>query len=279
MVEVAQIAVVIPVYNGEKTILRALSSLINQTYKNWHCYIVNDGSTDKTYEILENINDSRFTIHHFDKNLGRASARQKCLDIAQGDFLAFLDADDFYHPEKLELQVKMFINCNLSLVFTKIGSFDKDLVLRTSRGKSIDTNYNGIVHASSMIKLSSAKQLKYNKLLNQGEDLDFLKRYLSVCDSSSNSVQCIDRILYYYSEYEYNSKEKIIKASYYDIVKNLTNREYCSAIKSIALMISKFFILPFVSIDWLTSKRGLVVKSCIEHEQFNECVRRFKIDL
>src|SRR5690606_2404180 len=102
-----QVAIMMPVYNGEKTLPLAIKSLQAQTYQNWKCYIVNDGSTDNTKNILDAIEDDRFVVHHFKENKGRPYARQKALDLAEGKYIAFLDADDFFHPEKLEKQVNI----------------------------------------------------------------------------------------------------------------------------------------------------------------------------
>ena len=69
------VCLVMPVYNGEKTIKYALASILRQTYDNWICIIVNDGSTDGTRQILDSISDSRFRIYHMEKNVGRGMAK------------------------------------------------------------------------------------------------------------------------------------------------------------------------------------------------------------
>lgn len=272
-----KVVVIMPVYNGELTIQRAIDSLLFQTYQNWKCVIVNDGSIDSTKEILDGLNDERFTVHHFEKNMGRPYARQKCLDLAEGDLLAFLDADDFYHPMKLELQVSLFDEDNeLSLAFSKIGSFDEKLTLRTSRGymlKKDDREVNScekleLVHASAMLKLSCAKNVKYNLALKQGQDIDFLERYIN----KFAEIDFIDNILYYYSEFQYNSKIKILKASFYLILKSINNRSFILFMKNIILFVSKLIVLPFVSIDWLTSRRGDNKISDYETNEFKQSV-------
>lgn len=129
-----QVAIMMPVYNGEKTLPLAVASLIHQTYSHWKCYIVNDGSTDGTKAYLDSLRDDRFVIIHFEKNKGRPYARQAALDLAEGKYLDFLDADDFYHSEKLEKQVKEFKDNNeLALVSCILASFDSNDTLKSTK--------------------------------------------------------------------------------------------------------------------------------------------------
>ena len=64
-----KVCVIMPVYNGEKTIIYALASLLNQSYTNWICVIVNDGSTDSTIQILNSLTDPRFQVYHLKRAL------------------------------------------------------------------------------------------------------------------------------------------------------------------------------------------------------------------
>ncbi len=110
MMETPLVSIIMPVYNGASTIRLALQSLLVQTYSNWLCIIVNDGSTDGTKEILDSLTDSRFKVYHLPKNMGRGYARQVALDHVEGEFIAYLDADDFYHREKIQRQMDVMIS-------------------------------------------------------------------------------------------------------------------------------------------------------------------------
>lgn len=101
------ITVVIPVYNSEKYISSAIESVLTQTYQNFEIIIINDGSTDNTKRVIESFNDSRIKYIE-QKNAGPAAARNKGLENAIGEYIAFLDADDLWKPEKLELQINVF---------------------------------------------------------------------------------------------------------------------------------------------------------------------------
>lgn len=100
----ALISVVIPVYNVEEYLAKCLQSIINNTYRNLEIICVNDGSTDGSADILERFQsfDSRIIVES-KENGGVSSARNSGLKIAKGDFLAFIDADDYIHPQYFEL--------------------------------------------------------------------------------------------------------------------------------------------------------------------------------
>ena len=87
------VSIIIPVYNAENTILRCLESIFLQTYENLEIIVVDDGSIDKTLQILKTISDKRLKIISKD-NGGVSTARNKGLDIASGEFIAFIDSDD-----------------------------------------------------------------------------------------------------------------------------------------------------------------------------------------
>ena len=177
------VSVMMPVYNGIGSIENSIKSLMLQTYQNWECIIVNDGSTDDTRFFLDGLLDERFVVHHFDLNKGRPYARQKALDLASGKYLAMLDAYDWYFPNKLEFQVsKLELNPDISLLSGALMLTNKKGELVCIAGVTRETIGRGmspqITHASSMLLMKSAKQVKYDLNLLQGEDLDFFKRFL-----------------------------------------------------------------------------------------------------
>jgi glycosyltransferase involved in cell wall biosynthesis len=100
-----KISVIIPAYNSEKTILATITSVQNQTFTDWEIIIINDGSTDNTLEVVEKIQDERIKIYSYE-NGGLSTARNRGITQAKGEFISFLDADDLWSPDKLELQLK-----------------------------------------------------------------------------------------------------------------------------------------------------------------------------
>ena len=99
------ISVIIPVYNGEKTIKQTIESVLNQTFRDFELLIINDGSQDATLEIIQAINDARIQAFSY-PNSGVSASRNRALTKAKGEFISFIDADDLWTPNKLELQLK-----------------------------------------------------------------------------------------------------------------------------------------------------------------------------
>ncbi len=104
-----KVTVIIPVYNAEKYVAETVQSVLSQTYQNFEILIIDDGSPDKSIEICQQFNDSRITIIR-QANRGLPGARNTGIRHATGDYLAFLDADDIWLPEKLEKHVKHLNN-------------------------------------------------------------------------------------------------------------------------------------------------------------------------
>ena len=98
-----KVSVIIPFYNGIHWLCEAVESALNQTYSNIEIIIVNDGSTEDITEFLKKFGDS--IVYAYQKNQGAASARNYGIKLANGDYIAFLDADDIWLPTKLEKQI------------------------------------------------------------------------------------------------------------------------------------------------------------------------------
>ena len=113
-----KISVIIPVYNAEKYLSRCLESVINQTYKNLEIICINDKSTDNSAKILEEYSqDSRIIVLNNENNQGSAISRNNGLDIATGDYVYFIDADDYIEKKYLEVMLnkEKDVNCDIVL--------------------------------------------------------------------------------------------------------------------------------------------------------------------
>ena len=100
-----KVSVIIPTYNREKTILRALQSVLEQTYTNIEVLVIDDGSTDGTADIINGVDDDRVKYIVLEKNGGPSNARNVGVQIAEGEWIAFQDSDDCWHADKLEVQM------------------------------------------------------------------------------------------------------------------------------------------------------------------------------
>lgn len=113
------VSIIIPTYNCEKYISETIKSVINQTYKNWEMIIVDDCSTDNTVKILNNyLIDNRIIFLQNTINQGAAESRNKALKKAKGKWIAFLDGDDVWLPEKLEKQIEFMNNNDYKFTYT-----------------------------------------------------------------------------------------------------------------------------------------------------------------
>jgi GT2 family glycosyltransferase len=98
------ISVVVPAYNGERTILETIKSIQQQTFSDFELIVINDGSTDRTLERLATVEDPRLKVFSYE-NGGLPVARNRGIARAMGEFITFIDADDLWTPDKLELQL------------------------------------------------------------------------------------------------------------------------------------------------------------------------------
>lgn len=98
------VSIIIATFNREKLLHEAIQSVLSQTYDNFELIIIDDGSTDNTPSMITEFNDPRLHYQHF-PNKGRSCARNVGLRLAKGNYIAFLDSDDLYLPEKLAQQV------------------------------------------------------------------------------------------------------------------------------------------------------------------------------
>lgn len=98
------ISIIIPTYNRAPILTRAVNSVLRQTYENWELIIVDDCSTDNTEEVIKKeFDDKRINYYKLDVNKGNAGARNKGVEKATGEYIAFLDSDDEYFPDYLTL--------------------------------------------------------------------------------------------------------------------------------------------------------------------------------
>lgn len=130
----AVVSVIMPAYNASNYIQEAINSVIGQTYSNWELIVVDDGSTDETSSIIANYCNQDIRIKSFYQDNGKqGKARNLGIAHARGTYVAFLDADDFWMPEKLEIQLEEMKLKNVDLVFSDSYVFNDNNVLDRSR--------------------------------------------------------------------------------------------------------------------------------------------------
>lgn len=120
------VSIITPSYKTAKFIKETIESVIAQTYQNWEMIIVDDCSKDGTKEIIESYNDERIKYYENEVNSGAAVSRNKALAIAKGKWIAFLDSDDLWEPQKLEKQIEFMKSNKYIFSYTKYVQIDED---------------------------------------------------------------------------------------------------------------------------------------------------------
>ncbi len=146
------VSVIIPTYNYAKYIEETLNSVKNQSYANWECIVIDDGSNDNTREIVEKLvkQDNRF-IYIYQKNNGVSSARNKGVSMAKGEYIQFLDGDDLLQQEKLFSQIKCFEeDKKIDIVYNDVRFFDDE------NSSNLKTSLNGNKKEDWMPKISTS---------------------------------------------------------------------------------------------------------------------------
>lgn len=212
------VSVLMPAYNAANTIEFALASLFAQSYSNWECVIVDDGSTDETANVLSRFVDSRLRIFRFEKNVGRGAARIASLKNAKGVYITMLDADDWLYPGKLAQQVA-FLESHPDVALHSMGmaiSNGEELISVRRAEAVIDRKFDlchrlFIPHAPSMIRRSSIGHVSYDSRFKLAQDQDFLRRVLV-----GKRYVVVPEIGYCYNEVSSVNVKKIFKGYLYN---------------------------------------------------------------
>ena len=179
-----KISVIIPVFNSALTIERAINSVFSQTFSNIEIIVINDGSTDSSSLILKSYMN-RIKKVNFDKNKGVSNARNHGMSIATGNYIAFLDSDDYWLPNKISTQLQFMIenraNASCSYVSyvtidnnndTKIKFIKKPIPLYDRKNFWVLCLENKIITSSVMIKKEVIPQAGFSNLRAR-QDLAF----------------------------------------------------------------------------------------------------------
>lgn len=190
----SKISVIIPTYNAERTLLETIESIQKQTFQDLEILVINDGSTDQTLELLNQIDEPRLKILSYE-NGGLPIARNRGIAAAQGEFLSFIDADDLWTPDKLESQLtalQQHPNAGVAYSWTLNMITQQDQVSFTQGcsslaqgnvysdlliGNFIGSGSNILIRRSVMDKMQG-----FEPSLKSYEDWDFYLRVATQCD-------------------------------------------------------------------------------------------------
>jgi glycosyltransferase involved in cell wall biosynthesis len=217
------VSVMMPCFDVESTLPMAVASLFAQTYPHWEAVVVDDGSTDGTWELLRSVGDARIRLERFERNRGRGAARQRCLEMARGELLAFLDADDWMFPEKLEKQVTL-MRSSPDLAVVSGGC-----VITDGNGEPVGLTRRGVRQGSRftrgtmtrpgppplsfppcMVRMSAIGEASFNPDFMRSQDSDFL---IQVMLGKPHGVS--SDLVYAYSQAEAANLQKTLEGYRY----------------------------------------------------------------
>lgn len=119
------VSIITPTYNCARFIAETIECVLAQTYQNWEMLIVDDCSTDNTAQVVRQYNDPRIKYHCLKQNSGAAVARNEALKMAKGRWIAFLDSDDLWTPNKLERQIEFMLANGYSFTYHEYEEIDE----------------------------------------------------------------------------------------------------------------------------------------------------------
>lgn len=207
------VSVIIVVYNGEKYIEAAIKSVLNQTYKDIELVVADDGSTDNTKKIVEKYKN---IVYVYQENRGEGSARNLGIEASKGEYLAFLDADDLYAPDKIEKQLKILLeDNNIDVVYNDLKVVDENLnylnILKSEgiyeKRQDLLANiiYRQVIQGPicMMIRRNCIKDIKWSEELVYTVDYEYVMKL-----AFKYNFKYLEEPLYIYRRHESNLSNK-----------------------------------------------------------------------
>lgn len=194
-----KVSIIVPAYNCEEFLAETLDSVLRQTYTNWECIVMDDGSTDNTMAIAEShaMRDSRIKCYQ-QENQGPSAARNHAINHSSGEYILPLDADDIIHPSYVEKAISAFKTIpDIKLVYCKAEYFG----LQKGEWKLPPYSFSTLLFRNCIFCTAMFRRIDYNltsgynESMRKGlEDWDFWISLLTPDDK----VFCIDEVLFYY---------------------------------------------------------------------------------
>lgn len=193
-----KVSVIIPVLDGERFLSFALTSILEQTFQDFELIIINDGSTDKTEEIIKSFIDERIVYLNNEKNMGLAFSFNRGIDAAKGQYIARMDADDISLPERFAEQLS-FLDCkpNIGIVGSQIYIMreDGEIVATHSRPEShkeikfYSLFSSPMYHPTVMGRIEVFKSHHFNETFSNSEDYELWSRLLFQTGIKFSNIQ------------------------------------------------------------------------------------------
>lgn len=174
-----KISIITPTHNREKIIERTITSILNQTYSDWELIIIDDGSSDNTLEFLKRyVNNKKIKVIGYKKNRGVNYARNRGIEMSSGDYITFLDSDDEFYENSLEVIVNYIKKYPKNKILNFITEFSKhkikDKVFQLKYKKIIENKVANGEHLF-VVKSDLKGELVFPETINGGESICWLK--------------------------------------------------------------------------------------------------------
>ncbi|MTC44403.1 glycosyltransferase [Providencia sp. wls1922] len=208
------VSIIMPCYNAEQYIKESINSVINQTYKNFELIIVDDLSTDRSIDIIKSFNDDRIKLIQLTQNGGAGVARNTGIEAACGRFIAFLDSDDLWRPNKLEIQLEYMLSGSYPLSYTQYQKFTQE-----GKGKLVippnTVTYNELLYCNVIGCLTAIYDTKivgkqFMPLIRKRQDMGLWLKILS----QGHTAYCCPQVLADYRTDSGMTQNKLDAAKY-----------------------------------------------------------------
>lgn len=239
----ALVSVIIPVYNLEEYIEHCIRSILNQTYKNVEVICVDDGSKDSSAEVISGLCKTDERIRYiYQENAGVSAARNNGLELATGDYIVFVDGDDYMHYQTIEIFVNAIKNSGFDCVCApEIKTADNDENMeeiteykceKINHEDLFSYKYGSVLGKSVWSKIfrnDVAKSVRFKEEFSNGEDANYIVRILA----NGATIGIVDKNLYYYFQREnsyvtsdFTESKFSITLSFDDLCEFLKDSEY-----------------------------------------------------
>jgi len=249
------VSVIINCFNGEKYLREALNSVIAQTYKNWEIIFWDNQSTDQSAGIFKSYNDIRLKYYYASSYTSLYQARNYAIKKCNGEFIAFLDSDDWWTSEKLEIQMNLFEDKEVGLVYSNYYIYNEETQRKKLVSKkklpsgtvtnSLLTNYNvGIITVIIRKVLFDRFKDGFDGKYNIIGDFDFIIKL-----SKFSKFACIQTGLSYWRSHKNNSSYINYELEIKELEDWLTNQKvfdkskFDNLLKNIKLKITYMIII------------------------------------
>jgi glycosyltransferase involved in cell wall biosynthesis len=207
------VSIITPVYNCEEFLEECIQSVLNQTLKDWELILVDDCSTDSSSRIINKYIslDSRIKCYSFNKNVGAGVARNKGIQISRERFIAFLDSDDYWHKNKLKLQIEYMIRKNIDFSYTNFFELDKEdkvskIILTPKSVNSFSLLFNNYIKTLTAIydtkRIGKIYMPNYRKRQDWG-------LWFNLLNKTNKAYRFTDSLAYYRTSNTSLSKNKL----------------------------------------------------------------------